>query len=414
MYANRRHVNGATAIVIFACLTALLLLGGCAGNTNVNVKSPTNKTPDSLRNDRHSFEMLGFDAAADNASQTSQQTGSGLKVGFLYIGPAEDYGFTYAQNQGRLAVMDELGVETIVREKIPENEASINAMQEMIDEGCTVIFACSYGYQDYIYKMAEKYPDLYFFHCSGDITRENMSQYFGKIYQPRYLTGIVAGLRTQTNKIGYVAAYPIPEVIRGVDAFALGVKSVNPEAEIRINWSYSWYDPALEKDLALELIGLGCDVIAQHQDTVSPQVAAQEMGVWSIGYNSPMGFFAEDAYLTGAIWNWAPYMVDQVRNILNGTWSSSKYWGGIEDDVVRLDTLTKNVSPGAQEAVDSAYNALINGFNIFEGPIYDNEGTIRVPEGTALTDDEIWSLTWFVDNIVSTAPSSRFGDGFPY
>ena len=384
-------------------LTILLLLTGCTGN--VNVKSPTDMTP-LLKSERHSFELQGLDSFAalnpensNPADSAKVLINSGIKVGFIFIGHTGDYGFTYAQNQGRLALMDELGVETIAIENVAEDESCLAEMQNLIDRGCTAIFTCSYGFMDYTYQMAVKYPNLYFFHCSGYKMRENMSIYFGRMYQIRYLTGIVAGLRTITNQIGYIAAFPIAEVVRGADAFALGVKSVNPEAIVKLRWSYTWYDSALEKQIAFELIDIGCDVIAQHQDTVSPQVAAQEKGVWSIGYNSPMGFFAPDAYLTGAIWNWGPYLIDQVRKIDNGTWAPSSYWGGIEDDVVRLDSLTENNAPGAQEAVNRAIENIKGGFDIFEGPLYDNEGALRVPEGIGLTDEEKLSLDWFVDNI---------------
>jgi basic membrane protein A len=252
---------------------------------------------------------------------------------------------------------------------------------------------------DYTYQMAELNPDIYFLHCSGYKVRENMSTYFGRMYQMRYLTGIVAGLRTESDKIGYLAAFPIPEVVRGANAFALGVKSVNPQATVKLSWSHTWYDPALEQALAFELIDSGCDVIAQHQDTVSPQVAAQMRGVWSIGYNSPMGFFAPDSYLTAAIWNWTPFMIDQVQKVVDGTWVSTEYWGGVEDDVVRLDGITTNAAPGTQTAVDNALNSIKTGFTIFEGPIYDNEGNLRIPAGSKMTDAEKLSFDWLVDNI---------------
>jgi basic membrane protein A len=320
-------------------------------------------------------------------------------VGFIYNGRIGDFGFTFAQNRGRIALIRELGVQTHFREAVPADERSMAAMQELIDLGCTVIFACSYGFMEYTAIMAERNPDIYFFHCSGYITRENMSAYFGRMYQIRYLTGIVAGLRTETNRIGYVAAHRIPEVIRGANAFALGVKSVNPDAVVKITWSYSWYDTGLEKELALSLIRSGCDVIAQHQDSIMPQIAAEQEGVWSIGYNSPMGFLSPNAYLTGALWNWGPYMVEQVRQIKNGTWQSSRYWGGIEDGVVMLEELTENVAPGTRGAVAEALRRIRSGFGIFVGPIYDNTGRLRVPQGRTMSDSEKLTMGWFVDNI---------------
>jgi len=258
---------------------------------------------------------------------------------------------------------------------------------------------------EYTAAMADQNPDIYFFHCSGDMTSENMSAYFGRMYQMRYLTGIVAGLRTETNQIGYVAAHPIPEVRRGINAFALGVKSVNPDAEVHVIWTHSWLDTGLEKELAMELIQSGCDVIAQHQDSLLPQIAAEEEGIWSIGYNSSMGFFSPNAYLTAAIWNWGPYMVKQVRQIENGTWESSNYWGGLEDGIVMLEELTANVAPGTQEAVDEAMRRIENGFDVFTGPIYDNRGGLRVPEGQVMMDSEKLSIEWLADNVAEVAAS---------
>jgi basic membrane protein A len=374
----------------------LLILSGYG--LHDEFKTATDKIPGFRVNERRDFPA--FLPAVPTATAPLNAAESSLKVGFIYIGRIGDYGFTYAQNQGRLALIRELGVQTHVREMVPADERSMAVMQELIDFGCTVIFACSFGFMEYTAIMAEQNPDVYFFHCSGYITRENMSAYFGRMYQIRYLTGIVAGLRTETNQIGYVAAHRIPEVVRGANAFALGVKSVNPEAVIKINWSYSWYDPSLEKELALALIRSGCDVIAQHQDSLMPQIAAEQEGVWSIGYNSPMGFLSPNAYLTGALWNWGPYMVDQVRQIKSGTWQSSNYWGGIEDGVVMLEELTDNVAPGTREAVDEALRRIENGFGVFVGPIYDNTGKLRVSQGQTMTDSEKLTMDWFVDNVL--------------
>lgn len=382
-------------------LALMLMLGGCA--ESINIKLPTAKTPPSRADERH---HLDIGALEEEEIKTAKQSVN-LRVGFVYVGTSGDYGFTYAQNQGRLALEDELGVQTMALENVPEDERCMEAMQTLIDNGCTVIFSCSYGYMGYTAQMAEMYPHVYFFHCSGNETRENMSVYFGRMYQARYLTGIVAGLRTETNKIGYIAAYPIPEVIRGVDAFALGVKRVNPDAKIYIKWSDTWIDHGIERELALRLLDEGCDVLAQHQDTISPQIVAQEQGAWSIGYNSPMGFFAKDAYLTGAVWDWAPYMIGQVQAIASGTWKSSDHWDGLKEGIVRLEPLTGNVAEGTQEAVNAAIQRILEGFDIFEGPVYGDDGQLRIPEGVVLTDEEKLSMDWYVDNIVGASNEKK-------
>jgi len=189
-----------------------------------------------------------------------------------------------------------------------------------------MIFTTSFGHMDWTANMAKEFPDVIFEHCSGYTTGENMSAYFGRAYEMRYLSGIAAGLKTKTNKIGYVAAMPIPEVIRGANAFALGAKSVNPDATVEVKFTSSWYDPAAEKQLALDLINGGADVLGQHCDTTAPQQAAQEKGVFAVGYNAATLDAAPDAYLTAPIWDWGKYYIAEVQKVLDGTWSSDKIW----------------------------------------------------------------------------------------
>ena len=206
-----------------------------------------------------------------------------MTVGFIFVGPIGDGGFTYAQNEGRLLLEKETGVKTIYKESVPEGPEVKEIAKNMIDQGATVIVATSFGYMDYIEELAKEFPNVKFLHCSGYKTADNMTNYFGRIYQPRYLSGLVAGLKTKSNKIGYVAAFPIPEVIRGINAFTQGVRKANPNATVEVVWTSTWYDPAKEKDAAVALIDKGADVIAQHQDTAGPQQAAEEKGVFSVG-----------------------------------------------------------------------------------------------------------------------------------
>ena len=278
-------------------------------------------------------------------------------------------------------------------------------MQSFIDQGCKVIFATSYGYMDYMYDLAQDYPDIKFLHCSGYKSSDNMVNYFGRIYQARYLSGIVAGMKTESNKIGYVGAYPIPEVIRGINAFTLGVRSVNPDATVEVVWTSTWYDPATEKSAAIALLDKGCDVIAQHQDTTGPQQAAQERGKWSIGYNCDTSDVATKSYMTAPVWNWGIYYADQVQKILDGTWKSENYWGGINDGIVALAPLTENAPADAQPKVDEAAAKIKSGdFEVFQGPINDQIGNIKVPEGSKLTDEEMLSINWFVEGVIGTIP----------
>lgn len=327
------------------------------------------------------------------------------KVGFVYVGPIGDGGWSYAHNEGRLYLEEKLNVPTIYKESVPEEAECEKVIYDMIDEGCNIIFATSFGFMDWVEKAAKNHPEVTFLHCSGYKTHENMGAYFGRMYQPRYLSGIVAGLKTETNKIGYVAAHSIPEVLRGINAFTLGVRSVNPEATVSVKWTKTWYDPAKEKEAAKALLAEGCDVIAQHQDTAGPQQAAEEAGKWSIGYNTDMAAVAPKAYMTAPVWNWGPYYVAQVQAVMDGTWKAENYWGGLEDGIVSLAPLTGNAPAGAQEAVKKAEADLLSGKNkVFTGPLKDNTGELRVAEGVTLTDQQLTSIdfNWLVEGVIGT------------
>ena len=258
---------------------------------------------------------------------------------------------------------------------------------------------------DPTYEAAQEYPDVHFFHCSGYKTYKNMTAYFGRIYQPSFLSGLVAGMMTKTNIIGYVAAHPIPEVIRGINAFALGVRMMNPEAKVRVVWTNSWYDPATEKEAALSLIDAGADVVTQHQDSPATQQAAEEKGVYSIGYNSDMSNFAPNAYLTAPVWNWGIYYERVIREILNGTYKHGNVWLGMKDNIVNLAPFSDLVPQNVRTVVEVFSEAIVDGaFDPFEGPIYDQRGNLRVDIGEKLSDEELLSMNWFVDNIEGSIP----------
>lgn len=281
-----------------------------------------------------------------------------------------------------------------------ECEAAIKTLIE--GEGCNVIFTTSYGFMDGTANMAKEYPHVYFNHCSSDIHNDsNLGSYFGKIYQARYLAGIVAGKKTQNGKIGYVAAFPIPECIRGLNAFALGVQSVNPEATVEVIWTSTWFNPTTEKQAALELLNKGCDVIEQHQDTTAPQIAAQEKGAFCLGYNVPTPNAAPKAYLTAPIFNWAVYYSNAVQKILDSTWKPEFYWGDMSTGLVGLDKLSANCAEGTEELVKAAQAKIsANEFEPFTGPIYDQNGVEKVPAGTTMKPEEIWSMGWLVKNVI--------------
>ena len=324
-----------------------------------------------------------------------------MVVGFIYVGPIGDGGYTFAHNEGRLQVEEKLGVKTLYKENVAEDDQEVmNAVADMIDQGATVIFATSFGHMDGLEKSSKEYPNVAFMHCSGFKMTENMGNYFGRMYQARYLSGIVAGLKTETNNIGYVGAFEIPEVVRGLNAFTLGVQSVNPEAVVNVRWTQTWYDPATEKEAAKALLDSGADVIAQHQDTAGPQQAAEEAGAFSIGYNTDMKAAAPAAYMTAPIWNWGPYYVSQVQLVMDGKWEAESYWGGMADNIVDLAPLTELAPAEAAELIETAKAKFISGeTDVFVGPIFDNKGNLKVAEGQKLTDEEMLSMDWFVQGV---------------
>ena len=327
-----------------------------------------------------------------------------ITAGFVYVSPIGDAGYSYAHDQGRKAIAAMPGVKTYYAEAVPEGADSERVIMNMARKGYDVIFTTSFGYMDPTLKVARKFPNVAFMHCSGFKTAENVSNYFGRMYQARYLTGIVAGAMTKSNVIGYVAAFPIPEVIRGINAFTLGAQSVNPKVQVRVVWTKTWYDPALEKDAAKGLLDVGCDIIAQHQDSPGPQEAAEEAGVYSIGYNSDMSKFAPKSCLTSAVWNWAPLYEETVKEVKAGTWKGNQsLWWGMEKDAVDIAPFGPMVPEDVREKVQAKKAQLKKGDDVvFVGPVKDQSGAVRIAEGTKAADKELLGMTWFVQGVVGT------------
>lgn len=357
---------------------------------------------------------LGLTACGDSStgSDTLEAIAKeDLKIGFIYVGDAYDGGYSQAHEEGRLAMVEKLGLDektqTIVVENIPEDASCAEAARNLIDQGCNVIYANSFGHMQWIEQVANEYPGVYFGHATGFTRTENMTTYMGRIYEARYLAGIVAGLQTKANKIGYVAAMPIAEVVRGINAFTLGVQSVNPEATVEVYWLNTWYDGTLEKSAALELLNKGCDVMAQHCDSPAPQIAAEEKGVFAIGYNLSTSTVAPKAYLTAPLFHWGEYYSANVQSIIDGKWASEDFWQGLNSGVVSLDTLSDLCVDGVAEKVAAAEAAIKDGsLVIFSGEIYDNEGNLKVAAGQAMTDAELTSFDWFVKGVIGSVPKS--------
>ncbi len=325
-----------------------------------------------------------------------------MNVGFVYVSPIGDAGWSYAHDQGRLALEKMDGVKTSYVEAVAEGPDSERVMLNMARKGYDLIFATSFGYMDSMLKVAKQFPDAIFMHCSGFKTADNMGNYFGRMYEARYLSGMVAGAMTKSNTLGYVAAFPIPEVIRGINAFTLGAQAMNPEVTVRVVWTKTWYDPATEKEAAKSLLDVGADVIAQHQDSPGPQEAAQEKGVYSIGYNSDMSQFAPTAHLTAPIWNWGPFYVETVKQVQAGTWKAGSTWPGLAEGIVDLAPMSDMVPQEVQDKVMAKKAAIIAGEKVFVGPIKDQKGTEKVAAGSSMSDGDMLGMTWFVQGVIGT------------
>lgn len=326
-----------------------------------------------------------------------------LKVGFIYVSPVGDEGWSYAHDQARKFLETLPGVKTAFVESVPEGPDAERVMLNMARNHFDIIFGTSFGYMDAMRKLAKQFPETTFMHCSGYKTAPNMSNYFGRMYQARYLTGMVAGSMTKKNAIGYVAAFPIPEVIRGINAFTLGVRAVNPTAEVRVVWTKSWYDPALEKEAAKGLLDVGVDVITQHQDSSGPQEAAQERGAYSIGYNTDMSRVAPQAHMTAAVWTWNDVYKNVVEQVRAGTWKNGSFWYGMDSGVVDIAPYGPMVPQSVKEVTERAKSEIKNGqLVIFSGPIKDQKGAARIAVGQVPSDKELLGMNWFVEGVIGT------------
>jgi len=330
---------------------------------------------------------------------------SKLKAAFVYVGPIGDGGWTYAHNDGRKA-LEKLGVKTAYVETVPEGAEAERIITRFAAEGYDVIFTTSYGYMDTTIDVAKKFPKAIFGHCSGFKRAENVFTYFGRMYQPKYLSGIIAGKVSKTGKIGYVAPHPIPEVIRHINAFALGAKSVNPSAAIHVVWTGAWFDPGREKEAAVALMDAGCDLIASGADSPAAMQAAERRGFYSFGYDSDGRAFAPKSFLTAPIWDWSVIYEDIAKKVEAGftDWKNLDYWDGLESGIVKLAPLSDLVPKDIKTLIAAETEKLKKDDNIFVGPIKDQSGAVKVAEGVKPTDGELLSMRWFVEGVVGTIP----------
>ncbi|MCY3900508.1 MAG: BMP family ABC transporter substrate-binding protein [Caldilineaceae bacterium] len=330
-----------------------------------------------------------------------------LQVAFVYVAPIGDLGWTYAHDQGRLFLEENLegGAETAFIEMVPEGPDAERVIRDFAQKGYDLVITTSFGYMDPTLTVAQEFPEQYFVHVSGFKTADNMSTLFGRMYQPRYLSGLVAGSMTESNIIGYVAAFPIPEVIRGINAFTLGVREVNPDAEVRVVWTNTWFGPPEEKEAAEALLDQGADIIAQHQDTTEPQKAAAERGGTSIGYNSDMRAFVGDSVLTGPVWNWGPAFQKFAEQARDGDWVTEQYWGGMDDGIVGLAEMSPSVPEDVAAMVAEKQAMIVSGeTDVFCGAMNGQNGVQFLDDGQCMDDGQMLGMDWFVEGVVGEAP----------
>ena len=329
-----------------------------------------------------------------------------LKVGFIYVGPIGDHGWTYQHDQGRLAVEAALGdkIETVYVENVAEGPDAERAITRLARDGAGLIFTTSFGYMDPTNKVAKNFPDVKFEHATGYKRADNVTTYSARFYEGRYVIGQIAAQMSKSGVAGYVASFPIPEVVRGINAFLLGAQSINPDFKIKVVWVNSWFDPGKEADAAKVMIGQGADIITQHTDSTAPLQIAAEMGVVGFGQASDMIAFAPKAQLTAIIDNWAPYYVARTQAVLDGTWESMDTWDGMATGMVEMSPYTNLPDDVVAMATETAAKIASGEMHVFDGPIHRQDGDMAIGEGERLDDGTLLGMNWYVMGVDDELP----------
>ncbi len=329
-----------------------------------------------------------------------------IKVGFVYVGPIGDHGWTYRHDIGRLAIEKALGdrVETSYVESVSEGADAERVIRQLAAAGHGLIFTTSFGFMNPTVKVAKQFPNVRFEHATGYKRTDNVSTYNARFYEGRYIAGVIAGKITKSGTIGYVASHPIPEVVRGINAFTLGLRSINPQATVKVVWVNSWYDPGKESDAAKSLIDQGADIILQHTDSPAPLQVAQNRGVFGFGQASDMSAFAPKAQLSAIVDNWDGYYVSRARAVLDGEWKSEDTWGGLNDGLVEMAAYTNMPSDVAALAKETEEKIRSGKMHPFTGPIKNQAGEIKAAAGQPLDDGTLLGMDWYVEGVEGNLP----------
>jgi basic membrane protein A len=352
--------------------------------------------------------VVGLAACGSTTGQSSPSPSASagpIKAAWIYVGPTTDGGWTTAHDNGRKYVEQQLGakVKTTFKENVPEGPQVAQVVEDLVRDGNKIIFATSFGFQDAMDSEAKKHPDVYFEQATGFKLEPNLAEYFGAAEDADYLTGMALGAASKKGKIGFVAPFPIPEVIREINAVALGAQFTHPGATVQVVWTNTWFDPTKEKQAAQSLLSGGVDAIGQGQDSPATGEAAKAVSVpWS-GYDSDQTQFAPDIWQTATVYNWGPYYAKRVQAAIDGTWKSGSYYGNLGDGFVDIAPFGKSVTAATQSNINTKKSALKAGsFYEFTGPLKDQSGAIKVPDGTKLGLNDILSMDWFVQGVIGS------------
>lgn len=338
------------------------------------------------------------------AAQPSQAADN---IGFIYVSPIGDAGWTYQHDLGRQQMEKALGgkVTTNYVENVAEGADAERVIREMAKRGDKAIFATSFGYMNYMLKVSKMYPKTAFLHATGYKMGKNMGLYNARFYEGRYLTGVIAGKMTRSNKLGYVAAFPIPEVLQGINAFIKGARSVNPDAQLSVIWVNSWYDPGKEREASMTLISQDADVLTHHTDSTAVVQAAEEKGIYAFGYHSDMSKYGPKAHLTAATHHWGDYYTKIVEEVLAGTWKPDSIWGGYKEGMISLAPLNPAIPEDVQQTIRAMEDDLRSGkLHPFAGPVVDQDGKTLVAAGEVMSDKDLNSMNFYVQGVTSKLP----------
>lgn len=355
---------------------------------------------------RRNFVQAGGATAAFSALGTPLLAQSKMKVGFVFLGPIGDFGWTWAHNKGREMIEAELGdqVETIYVENVAEDASAIPVMRDLVHQGCKLIFTTSFGFMDQTLQVASEFPDVKFEHCTGYKSADNVGIYDSKFHEGRAVLGTIAGQMSKSGTLGYLGSYKVPEVVLGVNSFTLAAQKQNPAATTKLVMIDSWFDPPKEAAATDTLINLGCDIVTTHTDSPGPLQILEQRGLYGFGQGADMSQFAPNAHLTAIEDIWGPYYVARTKEVLAGTWKSDHTWWGFKEGSVKISPYNEVVPAELRKLGDDIQAGYMDGtYNIFTGPIYDQDGTLRVKDGEIMPDSELAVIDWFVKGVESAA-----------